>query len=62
MTKDDIKKLRESLLMTQAEFGDELGVAESTVNRWEKGKRTPRFTYIKLMKALQTANTIRKKV
>lgn len=33
----DIRKLRDQLGMTQAEFGQEVGVEQATVSRWEKG-------------------------
>jgi DNA-binding XRE family transcriptional regulator len=36
-----IKKLRESLLITQQELADLLGVSIVTVNRWENGKYEP---------------------
>lgn len=38
---EDIKKIRIKALMTQEEFAKELGVAFTTVNRWETGKSTP---------------------
>lgn len=34
---DKIRVLREKFLMTQEDFAKELGVASSTVNRWETG-------------------------
>ncbi len=37
----NIKKLRKSLKMTQAEFALRVGVAEYTVRRWEKGTHQP---------------------
>ena len=38
---EEIKKLRESLGMTQEEFARELGVSFSTVSRWETGRGQP---------------------
>lgn len=35
------KKLRERALLTQTEFAELVGVAFSTVNRWETGKARP---------------------
>lgn len=35
------KKLRERALLTQTEFAELVGVAFSTVNRWEAGKARP---------------------
>jgi len=37
----NIKKLREKLGLTQAEFAVSLGVAEYTVRRWESGAASP---------------------
>lgn len=37
MEKEDLKKRRERLGFTQAEFAEKLGVAENTVWRYEKG-------------------------
>ena len=37
----DIKKIRKSLSLTQEAFAEEVGVAFSTVNRWEGGRRKP---------------------
>lgn len=41
-----IKDVRERCLLSQGAFAKELGVAFSTVNRWEKGKAVP--NYIKM--------------
>lgn len=38
MKKEDIKKARESLGMTQAGFAYALGTSCTSVNRWENGK------------------------
>lgn len=40
-SKDGIKKIRESMLLTQSEFAEKLGVSFETVNRWEKGHHEP---------------------
>jgi len=36
-----IKQLRDKLVLTQSEFALLLGVASSTVSRWEKGLHEP---------------------
>ena len=36
-----IKRIREELLLTQAELASKLGVAFATVNRWENGHNEP---------------------
>lgn len=38
---NDLKKLREKMLLTQEEFGKLIGVSFETVNRWENGRHTP---------------------
>ena len=42
-----IKELRKNCLMSQSEFAEALGVAFSTVNRWENGKSMPNFKAMK---------------
>lgn len=37
----NLKKLRESLRMTQVEFGESLGIARTTYNNYENGIRKP---------------------
>lgn len=39
-----LKTIREMLGMSQQEFASWLGIAISTVSRWENGKGTPMFT------------------
>lgn len=46
----EVKKLRLSCLLNQAEFADAIGVSFTTVNRWENGRAQPN---IKAMKALR---------
>ncbi len=41
LTPHQIKKIRLGLGMTQQELAREIGVAVSTINRWEKGKNRP---------------------
>jgi DNA-binding transcriptional regulator YiaG len=41
MDKDEIKKLREILNLSQQSFATELGVSVATVSRWENGAFTP---------------------
>ena len=47
---DNIRLLREKYLLTQEEFAKELGVASSTVNRWETGKARPNMTAMRTIK------------
>ena len=54
--KEDIKQLRESLLLTQVEFAEKLGVSFETVNRWENGKHEPTMKMKRKLKKLQDSN------
>lgn len=38
-----VKYAREKLVLSQAEFAKELGVAFASVNRWENGVRVPTY-------------------
>ncbi|MDD6917727.1 MAG: helix-turn-helix transcriptional regulator [bacterium] len=39
-----VKRIRETLLITQVELAEQLGVSFATVNRWEKGHHEPTIT------------------
>jgi len=41
MTKEEIRGIRADLNLTQAQFGQLLGVHEITVSRWERGEFQP---------------------
>ena len=47
---EEIKNMRQSRLLSQEQFANELGVSFSTVNRWEKGKTLPTY---KAMKSIE---------
>lgn len=47
---EEIKRIRQSLFMTQEDFAKEIGVAFSTVNRWEGGKAKPNLNAMKNIK------------
>ena len=47
----EIKRIRQRSFLTQQEFANALGVAFSTVNRWEAGRSKPN------LKAMQSINT-----
>ncbi len=38
----DIRKLRESLDVSQSEFAHMIGVSKATLQNWEQGRRQPR--------------------
>lgn len=48
---EKIRVLREKFLLTQEDFAKELGVAPSTVNRWENGKARPNIAAMRNIKA-----------
>jgi len=53
---DRIRILREKSLLTQEEFAKEIGVAASTVNRWETGKARPNMSAMRTLKAFCEAH------
>lgn len=48
---NEIKRIRQRLFLTQQEFTKVIGVAFSTVNRWESGRAKPN---LKAMKSINT--------
>ena len=54
----NIKQLRVSLGMTQVGFAGTLGVAPSTVSRWETGKQIPSHLARKMLRELQSQQAI----
>ena len=52
-----IKRLRQHLLLSQEDFGKELGVTFATVNRWETGKTLPRYKTLKRIEELCKAHS-----
>lgn len=46
---DDIKGIRKQCFLSQEAFAKELGIAFSTVNRWETGKAMPNYKTMKLI-------------
>ena len=46
---DDIKNIRKQCFLSQDAFAKELGIAFSTVNRWETGKAKPNYKTMKLI-------------
>ena len=46
---DDIKTIRKKCFLSQDAFAKELGIAFSTVNRWETGKAKPNYKTMKLI-------------
>lgn len=51
-TPDQIKRLRKSMKMSQAEFGKVVGVEQSSVCRWERGYENPNGSAALLLRDL----------
>ena len=41
---EKVKYVRKKLMLSQVEFSKELGVAFTTINRWETGLREPNYS------------------
>ena len=55
---NEIKMIRQQAFLTQESFAKQLGVAFSTVNRWECGKIHPNITAMKKIKLFCDKNKI----
>lgn len=53
-----IKKIRQDCFLSQDAFAKELGVAFTTVNRWETGKAKPTYKTMKLIDQFCQKNSI----
>jgi DNA-binding transcriptional regulator YiaG len=49
---EEVQQIRKELKLTQQELAHELGVAVSTINRWENGKSQPGRMACKLLLAV----------
>lgn len=56
MLSERIKTTRQKAFLSQSAFAKELGVAFSTINRWETGKSKPNLTAMKALKEFCTKN------
>ena len=61
MTKDEVKRLRKRLGMTQQQLADALGVTQTSVGRWEIGMHQIEEPTARLLKLLVKINTQRDK-
>ena len=52
MTEIDVKKLRQSLKLTQTAFAKRIGVPVDTLRKWEQGRRRPDGAAQTLLKVL----------
>lgn len=55
---EEIKRLRRRCFLTQEDFANKLGVAFSTVNRWEQRKSKPNLVAMKNIKTFCDENDI----
>lgn len=53
---DRIKKVRKALSLTQKEFADELGIAQTTISSYEKKQHTPPLALVQLMASVYNVN------
>lgn len=54
----EIKRIRQRSFLTQQEFANALGVAFSTVNRWEAGRSKPNLNAMKSINTFCVDNNI----
>lgn len=54
-TPSRIRRLRKHLGLSQAEFGDRMGIRQATVSDWETGKQTPSPMARRLLDQLSTS-------
>ena len=52
-TNSPLKKLRLELKLSQSKLAEEIGVAVSTIRRWEKGQAEPTMTVAQMKKFCQ---------
>lgn len=57
--KDQIKYAREKVHMSQQEFAAAIGVAHSSLNRWELGVRKPTYALQRRFYAFCESNNIK---
>ena len=50
--KNDIRELREKLILNQQEFADLMAVHRETVSKWERNKQRPKPVHMRVMARL----------
>jgi len=53
MRPQEIRKLRQSLQLTQQQLADKIGARQHTVARWETGMNEPKGAYAMLLNQLR---------
>lgn len=54
----EVKRIRQRSFLTQQDFADKIGVAFSTVNRWESGRAKPNLKAMKSINAFCLENNL----
>ena len=54
----NIKKIRETAMLTQPEFAEELGVSFRTIQSWEQGKCKPSLRHRRIIVAFCNTHKI----
>lgn len=54
---NEVRKLRERLMLNQQEFADVMAVDSGTVSRWERGKQKPKAVHLRRMARLSKKGT-----
>ena len=55
---EEIKRIRQRSFLTQQDFAKKIGVAFSTVNRWESGRAKPNLKAMKSINEFCLENSI----
>lgn len=55
---EEIKRIRQRSFLTQQDFAKKIGVAFSTVNRWESGRAKPNLKAMKSINAFCLDNNL----
>lgn len=61
MNSDDIKRIRASLALSQAEFADLLNVSRRTLQNWEQGRNPPNAAAVSLLRLAEAGRLKRMK-
>ncbi len=54
----EVKRIRQRSFLTQQDFADKIGVAFSTVNRWESGRAKPNLKAMKSINVFCLENNL----
>ena len=49
---NEVRELRDKLMLDQQEFADVMAVDKGTVSRWERGKQKPKAVHMRRMARL----------